>query len=63
MKVWQKIPVSVQAVIAGSLVAVAGTLPWSFLVSQNLKHFPSIPWAVPVTAVNLFLLWGCMRRF
>jgi len=63
MKVWQKIPVSVQAVIAGSLVAVAGTLPWSFLVSQNLKHFPSIPWAVPVTAVYLWLFWRYVRGF
>jgi membrane protease YdiL (CAAX protease family) len=60
-RLWQSVPVILRAVIAGALVASAGTLPWSFLVSANLKHLSSLPWAVPVTALYLWLFWRYMR--
>jgi membrane protease YdiL (CAAX protease family) len=41
--------------------AIAGTTPWALLVSANLEHWPSVPWAVPPTAVLLWLYWRYLR--
>jgi membrane protease YdiL (CAAX protease family) len=59
----ERIPVFVRAVIAGGLVALAGTTPWAFLVSANLKHLPIIPWAVPATALYLWFFWRYVRGY
>ena len=57
---WVRLPVLVQAVLTGLAVAAAGTLPWATLVSINIKH-PALPWAVPITAVYLWLFWRYVR--
>ncbi|MEO8620533.1 MAG: CPBP family intramembrane glutamic endopeptidase [bacterium] len=61
-KAWRGLPVLVRAVLAGVAVASAGTLPWAFLASQNMKHWSAWPWAVPVTAVYLTLYWRYLVR-
>jgi membrane protease YdiL (CAAX protease family) len=47
--------------IAGLSVASAGTLPWAALVAANMKHLPSVPWAVPVTALYLWFFCRYVR--
>lgn len=47
----------VRALIGGTLVSLAGTLPWAWLSSANLKYFPNVPWSVPLTITYLWLFW------
>ena len=54
---WHRLPVIIRAVFTGGLVAALGTVPWALLVSLNIKHWPAIPWAVPPTALYLWLFW------
>lgn len=54
-------PVIVRAVLTGALAAAAGTLPWALLAAANLKFFPSVPWAVPPTALYLWLYWRYLQ--
>lgn len=49
--------VIVQAVFIGMLVVLAGTIPRNLLFAANLRYFPSVPWAVPLTAVYLWFFW------
>ncbi len=49
--------VTARAVLIGMLVAMAGTIPRNLLFAANLRFFPELPWAVPLTAVYLFLFW------
>jgi membrane protease YdiL (CAAX protease family) len=58
---WKRLPVVVTAVLTGSLVAAAGTLPWAYLVSANTRHWSVAPWSVPITAVYLWLYWRYVR--
>src|SRR6266545_523589 len=39
------------------LVLVAGTIPRNVIFAANLRHYSSVPWAVPVTAVYLWVFW------
>ena len=55
--VWRRLPVIVRALVLGALVAVAGTVPWAYLVSLNIRRWPAVPWAVPLTAIYLWLFW------
>jgi len=48
---------TVQAVIAGMLGVLAGTSPGNILFAANLRYLPSLPWAVPVVAVYLWMFW------
>src|SRR5262245_7201669 len=57
VSLWDRLPVVVRALLAGSVVAAVGTVPWALLVSQNVKHWPTVPWAVPPTLVYLWLFW------
>jgi len=61
MKFWNRLPVILQAVIAGSLVNLFGTLPWPVLYGANLALSPSIPWAVPVMAIYLWFFWRYLQ--
>ncbi len=54
---WRRLPVVVRAVLAGLAMASAGTLPWAFLVSENIRHAATWPWAVPPTALYLWFFW------
>lgn len=60
-ELWVRLPVLVQAVLSGLAVATAGTIPWTTLVSANIKHQPGLPWAVPIMAVYLWLFWRYVR--
>lgn len=61
LALWQRVPVVVRAVLTGGLVAVLGTLPWALLVSANTKYLSTVPWAVPPTALYLWLFWRYVR--
>jgi membrane protease YdiL (CAAX protease family) len=39
------------------LVVIVGTIPRNLIFAANLRYFASVPWAVPVTAVYLWLFW------
>jgi membrane protease YdiL (CAAX protease family) len=45
------------AVVVGMLVVAAGTIPRNILFLANLRYYASVPWAVPVSAVLLWLFW------
>ena len=47
----------VQAVVVGMLVLLAGTIPRNLLFAANLRYFKAVPWAVPLTAVYVWLFW------
>jgi membrane protease YdiL (CAAX protease family) len=47
----------VRAVLIGMLVMLAGTIPRNILFAANLRVYPGVPWAVPVTAVYLWFFW------
>ena len=43
--------------ILGFLIIVFGAGVWAALVASNLKTSPAVPWAVPVMALVLWLMW------
>jgi membrane protease YdiL (CAAX protease family) len=47
----------VQAVLIGMVVVLAGTIPRNLIFAANLRYYATVPWAVPVTAVYLWLFW------
>ena len=61
--VWRRLPVIVQAVLAGLLVLAAGSLPWTgvagypSLAGMNLRVLVALPWAVVPMALYLILYW------
>src|SRR4051812_45713337 len=57
LRIWERIPVVVRAVIAGTVLTTAGTVPWALLASANMKFLSAIPWASAVTAAYLWLFW------
>lgn len=59
---WHRIPVIIRAALTGLLVATLGTVPWALLVSLNTRYWSSIPWAVPPTALYLWLFWRYFVR-
>ena len=61
LSLWNRIPVIGRAVLTGLVLAAAGTMPWALLVSANTKHWSSVPWAVPPTALYLWLFWRYAR--
>jgi membrane protease YdiL (CAAX protease family) len=48
---------TIQAVLAGMLVAMAGTIPRNILFALNLRYGAGVAWAVPATAAYLWLFW------
>jgi membrane protease YdiL (CAAX protease family) len=58
---WQRLPIVVRALLSGSAMAAAGTLPWAFLAGLNIEHGSTFPWAVPPTALYLWLYWRFAR--
>ena len=63
LRLWQRVPVIVRAVIVWLLVSYAGILPWSgiagyaLLAGWNLRVFTKVPWAVLPMSVYLWLYW------
>lgn len=60
--IWLRLPIALRAIITGIAVGAAGTLPWAFLVSINLKRASAFPWAVPIMAAYLWLFWRYFVR-
>jgi membrane protease YdiL (CAAX protease family) len=54
---WNRLPTIVRAIITGVIVAIAGTIPWAFLVRLNLDHLPSVPWCIIPAAIYLWFFW------
>jgi len=46
-----------RAVIIGTVVALAGTIPRDIFFALNLRFLAGIPWAVPVTGIYLWFFW------
>lgn len=61
LSLWRRLPVLVRAVLTGGALAVVGTTPWAILVALNSRHWPAVPWAVPPTALYLWLFWRYVR--
>ncbi|HTF71148.1 MAG TPA: type II CAAX endopeptidase family protein [Edaphobacter sp.] len=53
--------VVVQAVLIGMLVMIAGTIPRNTIFAANLRYYPNIPWAIPLTAAYLWLFWRYLQ--
>jgi membrane protease YdiL (CAAX protease family) len=54
---WQRIPISIRAVVVGLVVASAGSLPWAWLARANLQHYRGVPWAAVLMAAYLWAYW------
>src|SRR5437868_12011523 len=61
LPIWRRLPVLLRALLAGAVVATAGTIPWAFLSLSNQRHVVAVPWAVPVMALYLWFLWRWLR--
>jgi membrane protease YdiL (CAAX protease family) len=60
-ELWRRTPIVVRSALTGLAIAAAGAGPWTLLVSANSKHWSSVPWAVPPTAVYLWFFWRYVR--
>lgn len=47
----------VKAILAGMLIALAGTIPRNLLFAANLRYQPNLPWAIPLTCLYLWFYW------
>jgi membrane protease YdiL (CAAX protease family) len=57
IRLWNRLPVVLRAIVLAELVAdIGGLLPDLFMVA-NLKLSPSIPWLLPATALWLWIFW------
>lgn len=57
MSLWSRLPVVVRAVVIGLALATIVTVPWAVLAQANFRYWSAVPWAVPVTALYLWLWW------
>lgn len=53
----RRVPVVIRALLLGLAVMLACQLPWSVLITANLRFRPSLRWAVPIMACYLALCW------
>lgn len=51
----------IPAVLIGMGVMLAGTVPRNILFFANFRRYPGLPWAIPVTALYLWLFWEYLR--
>jgi len=49
-----------RSVLVGRLILLAGTIPRSLLFAANLRYASVVPWALPVTALYIWLFWRCL---
>jgi membrane protease YdiL (CAAX protease family) len=50
-----------QAVLVGMAVLIVGTMPRNFLFAANLRLYPNLPWAVPLTALYIWFFWRYLQ--
>jgi membrane protease YdiL (CAAX protease family) len=55
------VPIAFKAVLVGMAVLIVGTMPRNFLFAANLRFYPHLPWAVPVTALYILFFWRYLR--
>ena len=60
-QLWKRTPLALRASVSGLMVLVAGILPWSALMPANLKFGAAMPWAVPVMAGYLAILFAYLN--
>lgn len=51
----------IQAVLIGMLIVLAGSIPRNLLFAANLRFYPELPWAVPLTALYLWFFWRYLK--
>ena len=56
IRVWNKLPVIVQAIMTGLLILFVGQLPTGLIVI-NLQITPNIPWFLPIILLWLWIFW------
>jgi membrane protease YdiL (CAAX protease family) len=49
--------IMIEAVLVGMLLLIVATVPRNIAFAANLRYFSSVPWAVPLLAVYLWLFW------
>jgi hypothetical protein len=50
-----------RAVLMGTAVVLAGTIPRNIFFALNLRYVANFPWAVPVTGVYLWFFWKYLK--
>jgi len=55
------LPIVVQAVLVGMVVLIVGTMPRNVIFAANLRLYPNLPWAVPLTALYIWFFWRYIR--
>ena len=50
-----------RAILIGMLVMLVGTIPRNIIFALNLRVVPGVPWAVPVTAIYLWIFWRYLK--
>lgn len=53
--------VVVRAVVIGTVIVMAGTIPRDLFYVANLHFFTRVPWAVPVVGVYLWFFWRYLK--
>ena len=54
-------PIIFQAVLVGMVVLIVGTMPRNLFFAANLRLYPNLPWAVPLTALYIWFFWRYIR--
>lgn len=57
VRLWRKMPLAIRAIASGLTVLLVGIFPWSAFVALNLAYGSNVPWAVPVMAAYLVVLF------
>ncbi len=58
LNIWNKVPAVIKAIIIGFLIQIIGVMPLFFLISKNIKIQPTIPWALAVGLIYIWLFWS-----
>jgi membrane protease YdiL (CAAX protease family) len=58
---WNKLPVILRALLAGTIVATVGTFSWALVSVSNQLVWRVVPWAVGVEAFVLWIFWRYCR--
>jgi len=57
LRVWNRLPVAIRAVLSGITMGLLGSIPWLVLSDANQRHVPSVPWAVLPASLYLWGYW------
>ncbi len=58
MKIWNKVPAIIRGIVVGLLIQFIGVMPLFFLISKNIEIQPTIPWALVIGLIYIWLFWG-----